>query len=112
MLEIAKKYPRRSELLQHILQPSLKIEDKFATYAVVTNAGRVLTGLLVEKTDQQLILKTAEKRIVRVAIGEIDEMRTSKLSLMPAQILSDLTAQEAADLVAFLLSLRPDEAAN
>src|SRR6185436_11300072 len=38
--EINKKYPRLPDLLQHVLQPSLKIEDPFAAYSVLTADGR------------------------------------------------------------------------
>ena len=43
MVEMNKKYPQPSEFLQHVLQPSLKIEDKFAAYIVVALDGRVVT---------------------------------------------------------------------
>ncbi len=112
LTEIANKYPRRGELLQHVLQPSLKIEEKFATYAIVTNTGRVHTGLLLEKTDKAVVLKSAEKRIIRILVTDIDELRKSDRSLMPEKILSDLTAQQAADLIAFLLSLRTGDKAT
>jgi putative heme-binding domain-containing protein len=102
--EINKKYPRVAEMLQHVLQPSLKIEDPHAAYIVVTAEGRVVTGLLVEQSEKEVTIKTAEKQIVRLARDRIDEMRKSDQSLMPERILSDLTAQEAADLLEYLRS--------
>ncbi len=103
---IAKQYPRRSELLQHVLQPSLKIEDKFATHMVLKNDGRLFTGLLQQKTDKHVVLRTAEGKTVAIANEDIDEMRKSTKSLMPDNIVSDLTPQEASDLVAFIQSLQ------
>ncbi len=103
--EINKKYPRPEELLQHVLQPSLKIEDPFAAYAALTSDGRAVSGLLVEQTDAAVALKTAEKQLVRLPRSEIAELRKSPKSLMPDQILSDLTAQQAADLLEYLRSL-------
>jgi putative heme-binding domain-containing protein len=102
--EINKKYPRPGELLQHVLQPSLKVEDPFAAYAITTDDGRLISGLLVEQSDQEVILKTAEKQTVRLARKSIDDMRKSEKSLMPERILSDLTAQEAADLFEYMRS--------
>jgi putative heme-binding domain-containing protein len=107
--EMNKKYPRPSELLQHVLQPSLKIEDPFAAYVVVTIDGRVETGLLVEKNDKEIVLRTAERKTVRIARGDIDELQKSPKSLMPERMLSDLTAQEAADLFAYIRSQGPGE---
>ena len=105
LTEINKKYPRRSEMLQHALNSSLKIDEKFATYIVVTNDGRVVTGLKVEDKADGVVLKTAERKTIRIARDDIDEIQKSKKSLMPDRILSDLTAQEAADLLAFIRSL-------
>jgi len=105
LTEINKKYPRRSEMLQHALNSSLKIDDKFATYIVVTNDGRVVSGLKVEDNATGVVLKTAERKTIRIARDDIDEIQKSKKSLMPDRILSDLTAQEAADLLAYIRSL-------
>jgi putative heme-binding domain-containing protein len=103
--EINKKYSRPAELLQQVLQPSLKIDDPFAAYAVLTTDGRAINGLLAEQTDKEVVLKTADKKLARIARGSIAEMQKSPLSLMPDRILSDLTAQEAADLFEYIRSL-------
>ena len=99
--EIRKKYSRRSELLMHILKPSFKVDEKFATWAVVMESGKVLSGLLVSQQDDVVVLKTAERKTVRIARSEIEEMKKSPQSLMPEGILADQTAQEAADLLAW-----------
>jgi putative heme-binding domain-containing protein len=102
--QITKKYPRPAEMLQHVLQPSLKIDEPYAAYMVVTDDGRVLNGLVVEKTDQEIAIKTVEKQVVRIARKNVTEMRKGEKSLMPDRILSDLTAQEAADLFEYIRS--------
>ena len=101
LVEIRKKYPRRSEMLTHILKPSLKVDEKFATWSVVTDDGKIYNGLLVSQTDLEVILKTAERKTVRIAKSTIELMRKSPQSLMPEGILGDQTAQEAADLLAW-----------
>lgn len=102
--EVVKKYPQRIDLLQHVLQPSLKVDESFAAYTIVTADGRVLSGLIVEQNDKQITLKTAERQLVKLARTDIEEMRKSDKSLMPDGILSDLTAQEAADLFEYIRS--------
>lgn len=101
LVEIRKKYPRRSEMLTHILKPSLKVDEKFATWSVVTDDGKIHNGLLVSQSDSEVVLKTAERKTVRIVKSEIDVMKKSPQSLMPEAILSDQTAQEAADLLAW-----------
>ncbi len=109
LLDIKKKYPRTADMLPHVLQPSLKIDEPFAAYTAVLADGRVLSGLLVEQNDQQVVLKTPEKRIVRLLRANIEELVKSTASLMPERILSDLTAQEAADLLEYIraVTLQP-----
>lgn len=103
--EINKKYPQPAELLQHVMQPSLKIEEPFAAYLAITTDGRAVQGLLIEQTDKEVVIKTAEKKLVRLHRDEIEELTKSDKSLMPERILSDLSAQEAADLFEYLRSL-------
>jgi putative heme-binding domain-containing protein len=105
LVEINKKHRRRSDFLDHVLNPSLKIEPPFVTYVVLDTDGRVTTGLLVDDKNDAITLKTAERKTVRIARDNIEEMRKSTRSLMPDRILSDLTAQEAADLISYIRSL-------
>lgn len=100
---IGKKYKTREEMLQHIVNPSLKVDDQFAMWLVTTNDGEVLRGLVLSNSDKEVVLKTAERKEIRVAKEDIDEMIKSKRSLMPQGILADLTAQEAADLLDWLV---------
>jgi putative heme-binding domain-containing protein len=108
LLDIVKKFPRPAELIQHAMQPSLKIDEPFAAYTVVTDDGRVVIGLVVEQSQQEVVIKTLERQVVRLARKDIEEMRKSDRSLMPERILSDLTAQEAADLFAYIRSMQAE----
>jgi putative heme-binding domain-containing protein len=99
LTEIRKKYKRRSELLQHMLEPSLKVDEKYQTWTVTTADGLVTQGLIISRTEEKLVLKTADQKVLELSTEDIDEMIKSPQSLMPAGILGDLTAQEAADLL-------------
>ena len=104
LTDIRKKYERRSEMLTHILKPSLKVDEKFAMWVVITQTGRVYSGLLVSQNDEAVVLTTADRKTVRVAQSQIDVLQQRSQSLMPEGILSDQTAQEAADLLAWFSS--------
>jgi len=104
LTEIRKKYSAIGEMLQQVLDPSQKVDDKFAMWGVVTNSGRVYNGLLVDQDDKEVVLKTADRKTIRISKSEIDVMQKSRQSLMPNGLLSDLTAQEAADLIAWFAS--------
>ena len=74
LLEITKKYPQPLELIRDAMQPSLKVEEAFDAYTVVTSDGRVVIGLAVDQSEQQVVLKTLERQLVRIARKNIDEM--------------------------------------
>ena len=101
--QIGKKY-RRDALLRHILDPSLFMEPKFVPYLLESKDGRVLTGLLVEKTDRKVVLKNAQNKLLEVPAKEVELLVTQQKSLMPDLLLRDLTAQQVADLLEYLAS--------
>jgi putative heme-binding domain-containing protein len=106
--QIGKKY-KRHELLESLIDSSKKIEEKYVTYVLVTKAGKVLTGILVEKTEKQIVLnvlKEGKGERVRVPTADVEELLPQKKSLMPDRLLRDLTPQQAADLLEFLASLK------
>ncbi len=103
--DISKKYEHSSELLQHVVEPSLKIDDKYAAWTVVTADGKVLNGLMESQSESHVVLRTADRQSVSILKSEIEEMSKSAKSLMPDGVLADLTADEAADLLSFIRTL-------
>lgn len=102
LTEISKKYTHDSELLQHVVSPSLKIDDKFAAWIAALKDGRVVSGLLQSESSAEIVLRTTDARSIMIPRAEIEELQKSSRSLMPDNVLADLTAQEAADLLAFI----------
>ena len=102
---IGKKYGR-AELLDQVLNPSRKIDPKYMTYIVETKAGRVFTGLLVSRTDKQVLLRDAKQQQTIIKANEIEELIVQRKSLMPELLLKDMTAQQVGDLLAYLSSLK------
>ena len=94
----------RADLLESLLQPSLRIETKFAAYNVKAVDGRTFTGLLVTRDDKRVVLKDAENKEIALTAGDVESVSPSRLSLMPDGLLAGLTPQEAADLLEFLVS--------
>ncbi len=100
---------RRNEILESLIDPSKKIDPKFQTQLVVRTDGKVLTGIVTEKNDLEILLSVLQEgrsEQLRVPLAEIEELVPQTRSLMPDKLLRDLTAQEAADLLAFLTSLQ------
>jgi len=101
---LAKRYSR-AELLDSILNPSKTIDQKYQNYSVTTTAGRVVAGLLLDKTPQQLALRDQQGNTHTIASGDIESAQPLQRSFMPSGLLRELSAQEAADLVEFLFQL-------
>jgi putative heme-binding domain-containing protein len=102
---IGSKYAR-GDLLRHILEPSREVDPKFATHAVATADGRVVQGVLAEKTGRELVLRDAQGQAIRIPRADVVQEAMQPVSLMPEGLLRDLSAQQAADLLEYLASLK------
>lgn len=102
---IAIKYPR-AELIRSVLEPSNRIASGYDTTTVVTDEGKVITGLLKSETPQELELLLADGKSAKVSIDSIEERQKSSLSLMPNGLKDGMTLEDFASIVAYLESLK------
>ena len=96
----------RRQILESILDPSKDIDPKFAAYSIDVDDGRRLSGLIVARDEKQLTIRNPEGKDTTVALKHVVSQLPSKKSLMPDQLLRDMTAEQAANLLAFLESLK------
>jgi putative heme-binding domain-containing protein len=106
--DIGARYSR-TQLLEHILDPSRRIDTPWVNYTLVTTGGRVLTGLLVQRTGESVTLRDPQGQDHGIATSEIEELLAQQKSLMPELLFQDMTAEQLADLLAFLVILRGEE---
>jgi putative heme-binding domain-containing protein len=90
------------DLLEAITFPSASFAREFRSYNIVTDRGRVFTGVISRQTADAVYLRTAELAEIRVPRAEIDEMSESAVSLMPKGLDQILSESELRDLLAFL----------
>lgn len=95
------------QLLSNVLDPSLVIGPSYQARTIITSDGRVLTGLLVEDSEQRVVLKMQGGKLEAVAREDVDELRVSQLSLMPEGLETQLPPEEFVDLFAFLVLDKP-----
>jgi putative heme-binding domain-containing protein len=93
----------RAELLESLLQPSVRVEPQFAAYLVQTKDEKTFTGLLVKRDEKQVVLRDAENKEIVLDAANVESVRPSRLSLMPDGQMSGLRPQEAADLLEYLV---------
>jgi putative heme-binding domain-containing protein len=94
----------RADLLESILEPSRRIEPKYAAYVAHTTDGRSFTGLLVKRSAREVVLRDAQNKEIILAARKVEALRPARTSLMPEGQMASLTAQEAADLLEYLVT--------
>ncbi len=92
----------KAELLTHILDPSRSVEGNFRVYTVVTEAGRVFSGMLASETRTTLELIDAEAKRHAIQRDEIEELVASRKSLMPEGFEKQVPDQDIVNLLEFL----------
>jgi putative heme-binding domain-containing protein len=105
LTNIGRKYERKA-LLETIVDPSKAIAPEFVPHVLETKGGAVYAGFVVERTPQYVVLKDINSKRVRVDHEDIEVLMPQQKSLMPELLLSEVTAQDAADLLAYLTTLK------
>ncbi|HEX3999137.1 MAG TPA: PQQ-dependent sugar dehydrogenase [Pirellulales bacterium] len=105
LTHIGKKYSR-AQLLAKLLEPSKTILPEYIPYLARTSDGKSHVGILVAKTDREVVLHDVDDKLVRIPAADVEQLIKQTRSLMPDQLLRDLSAEQAADLLSFLESLK------
>ena len=71
-----------------------------------TDEGRLVTGLLVKRDADQIVLRDVQNKLIAIPADQVEQLVPQRKSLMPELLLRDMTAQQVADLLAYLGSLK------
>lgn len=93
----------RDYLLENLIDPSAMVGSDYRMSSVALADGRVLDGLIAERTPRTLTIQTPTERLT-VPVEEVEQVKATGLSLMPEGQLELLSAAEARDLIAYLMS--------
>jgi putative membrane-bound dehydrogenase-like protein len=96
-------------LLVSILDPNRAVEPRFVAYVVDTNDGRSLTGVLGTETATSITLLQPSVLPVEILRTDIKGLRSTGMSLMPDGLESGLSQQDAADVIAHIRSVAPEQ---
>ncbi len=109
--EIGSKLSRQ-DMYVAILNPSAAVSHNYETYTLVTVDGQVLTGLLMNQTDQEIKLRTQEGIDHTLPPEDVELLKMQPVSLMPADLQRLMSLENLVDLVDYLVLLRkPGEGA-
>lgn len=99
----------RLAVLREILEPSHRIDQKYAMHLVLTLDGRSTSGIVTaqDKTSVSILVNPEAKQPTVIQRSDIDEIVKTSTSMMPKALLDRFTRDEILELFAYLESLRP-----
>ena len=95
-----------ADLLESILFPSSTIAQGYEPYLVLTKNGQSLTGVVVRRSAELLVVRDSSGKDWHLAKDRIEEVRPLTTSLMPEGLERALSRAEFRDLTAFLRGLK------
>ena len=94
-------------MLISIINPNAEIREGFQYYGVQTKDGRSLSGFLVERDAQILVLRGLEGEDITLRQSEVKELQPIGRSLMPEGLLDHLDDTQLRNLFAYLRISQP-----
>ena len=95
------------DILRSIVEPSAKIDDKYVSYLFDTKSGKVITGMILEETANQVKVienPLAKTQPVLLEKADIIERQKSPASIMPKGLLDKLSREEVLDLIGYIMA--------
>ena len=90
-------------LISNVIDPSAAVPADFRLATVVTTNGRVITGVITQRSEAGLSVQTATESI-QLGKDDVDTERVSSKSMMPDGLLDKLTDDQTRDLFAWMMS--------
>jgi putative heme-binding domain-containing protein len=102
LMQVSARFGRK-DLLMHILEPSVFIDEKFKITTVTRVDGTVVSGALDHEDDERVVLKPnpLAPEVVEIAKAQIKTRVLSDVSPMPAGLLNVLKADQILDVLAW-----------
>jgi putative membrane-bound dehydrogenase-like protein len=93
-------------ILLNILDPNREVKPQYVTYVLVTDSGRLITGMITADAANSLTIRRADGVSETVLRRDIEELRSTGLSFMPEGLEKQVDLQGMADLLAYLSSIK------
>ena len=97
----------QADLVVAILDPNREAQPNFNSYTVMTEAGKIYTGIIASETANSITLRRSEAKEDVIFRTNIAEMISSGKSLMPEGLEKDLSMRDLADVIAFVKTIKP-----
>ena len=96
----------RAEVLEQILEPSKRIDERYRNYTFDLNGGDSVVGMILKEDDQSVTIQTgpADSLVQVVKKSEIQRRRPQNSSPMPVGLLNSLSKSDIFDLLSYVES--------
>jgi quinoprotein glucose dehydrogenase len=94
----------REELLRALIEPSARLSPGYGSVKLTLKDGQVISGILTEETQGELILKTADAEPIKVSVSRINKRENMLSSMPPMGTL--MSKREIRDMIEFLSNLK------
>ncbi|MCA9118073.1 MAG: c-type cytochrome, partial [Planctomycetaceae bacterium] len=98
-----------ADMIVAIMDPNREAQANFTTYSVVTEQGRIYSGVIAAETATSITLRRAEGKEDLILRSNIDSLVSNGKSLMPEGLEKDVTPQQIADIIRFVQTIKPAE---
>jgi putative membrane-bound dehydrogenase-like protein len=97
----------REQLLEALVEPSKRLAPGYGSVTVTLNDGQSVTGILMEESGQELLIKTSDAEPMRVPVSRITKRENMPSGMPPMGTL--LSRREIRNIVEFLSVLKGEE---
>ncbi|HMP59873.1 MAG TPA: HEAT repeat domain-containing protein [Gemmatales bacterium] len=90
-------------LLQRIIDPNRIVGREYLVAVVQDVQGRTHSGIVVEDSDQRVVLKKENEQTTIIPRGDIEQMKVTDKGLMPEGLPDTLSESDFCDLIAYVM---------
>ena len=94
----------REQLLESLVEPSARLAPGFGTVRITLKDNQVVTGILMEESATELILRTSDAEPLEIAVSRISKRENLPSSMPPMGTL--LSKRDIRDVIEFLANLK------
>jgi putative membrane-bound dehydrogenase-like protein len=94
----------REQILEALIEPGARLAPGYGVVTLTLTDGQVVSGVLLEESDQKVTLRTSEAEPLHIAVSRISERKNAPSSMPPMGTL--MSKREIRDVVEFLSTLK------
>lgn len=91
-----------ASIMLNVLDPNREVKPAFVSYVVLTESGRVFSGMIISENANSVTIQQPDGKPVTVQRNEIETLKSTSLSFMPEGLEKQIDLQSMADLLEYL----------